>query len=259
MVGVSVDASEANFPRMQIAGSKILVTAGARRLGAHVAIGLAERGADVAITYYSSEAHALETVAAIEAHGRRGLAAFADLSRPAEAIAAVHEAHEGLGGLDAVVHAASGGFVPTPFGDVTPEQFEEAIGATLRGGFFISQAAAKLLPPGGAIVLIGDIAGIAGWPAFLAHSCAKGALRTLVRGLGRTLGLQGIRVSLIHPGAVLLPDGMTGEDEGRFAARVPLGHVGSPDDILGGIAFLLEASYVTGTELVVDGGRLVSG
>ena len=244
---------------MEIAGSRILVTAGARRLGAHLAIGLAERGADIAITYYSSEAHAIETAAAIEAHGRRSLATFADLSKPAEAIAAVQAAHDAFDGLDAVIHAASGGFVPTPFGDVTPEQFDEAIGATLRGGFFVCQSAAKLLPSGGAIILIGDIAGIAGWPAFLAHSCAKGALRTLVRGLGRTLGLQGIRVSLIHPGAVLLPDEMTAEDDSRFAARVPLGHVGSPDDILGAVAYLLEAPYVTGTELVVDGGRLVSG
>ena len=244
---------------MQISGSKLLVTAAARRLAAHVAVGLAERGADVAITYHSSEEAARETVRAIEAHGVRGVAIAADLSRASDAVACVETAQDLLGGLDGVVHAASAGFEPTPFAEVTPEQFELAIGATLRGGFFVSQAAGRVLPPGGAIILIGDVAGITGWPAYLAHSCAKGALRVLVRGLGRTLGPKGIRACLIHPGTVLTPDGLTEEQEATLTARIPLARIGSPDDILGGIVYLLEAPYVTGTELVVDGGRMVAG
>lgn len=101
-------------------------------------------------------------------------------------------------------------------------------------------------------MFIGDIAGIAGWPSFLPHSAAKGALRPLVRGLARSLAPR-IRVSIVHPGTVLLPDGDDGDELSR---AVPLQRLGEPADIAGAVRYLLTAPYVTGTELVVDGGRL---
>ena len=226
-------------------GARILVTGGGRRLGGAIALDLAAHGASVAVTYRSAP----PTDAVLEA----GLQAIrADLADPAAAIGAVEEAARLLGGLDGVVHAASAGFRPTDLQAITPELFEEAIGATLRGGLFVAQAAGRLLSDGGAIVYIGDIAGITGWPSFLPHAAAKGALRPVVRGLARALGPR-IRVSIVHPGTVLLPDG----DEGDELSRgVPLQRMGEPADIEGAIRYLLTAQYVTGTELVVDGGRL---
>jgi pteridine reductase len=151
------------------------------------------------------------------------------------------------------VHAASAGFRGVALADITPELFEEAIGATLRGGLFVAQAAGRLLSDGGAIVFIGDVAGVTGWPSFLPHSAAKGALRPLVHGLARALAPQ-IRVSMVHPGTVLLPDGDDGDELSR---NVPLQRLGQPSDIAGAVRYLLTAPYVTGAELVVDGGRLV--
>jgi pteridine reductase len=226
--------------------AKILVTGGGRRLGAAIAHDLAAAGAHVCVTYRSAPPDASLAAAAIQA-------IRADLADPAQAVAAVEEAAQLLGGLDGVVHAASGGFRGVPLQDVTPELFEEAIGATLRGGLFVAQAAGRLVSDGGAIVFIGDIAGIAGWPSFLPHSAAKGALRPLVRGLARSLGPR-IRVSIVQPGTVLLPEGSDGDELSR---AVPLQRIGEPSDIAGAVRYLLTAPYVTGAELVVDGGRLV--
>ena len=225
--------------------AKILVTGGGRRLGAAIALDLAAAGAAVCVTHRSAPPED-----AIAAAGIRTVQA--DLADPAAAVAAVEEAARLLGGLDGVVHAASAGFRGVPLAEITPELFEESIGATLRGGLFVAQAAGRLLSDGGAIVFIGDIAGISGWPSFLPHSAAKGALRPLVRGLARSLAPR-IRVSIVHPGTVLLPDGDDGDELSR---AVPLQRLGEPADIAGAIRYLLTAPYVTGTELVVDGGRL---
>ena len=226
---------------MELDGARILVTGGARRLGAAIADDLAAAGARVCVTWRS------EPPAGVH------LGVRADLAVPAEAIAAVEQAHGLLGGLDGVVHAASGGFTATALADVTPELFEEAVGAGLRGGFFVAQAAARLLADGGAIVFIGDVAAYNGWPSFLPHSAAKGGLRTLTKGLARALGPR-LRVSIVHPGTVLLAEGDGGDD---VAVMVPLGRLGTPDDVAGAVRYLLCADYVTGAELVVDGGRLV--
>ena len=230
---------------MDLADARILVTGGGRRLGAAIALDLAAHGARLAITHHSAPP--------VEAVGEAGIHAIrADLADPAAAGAAVEEAARRLGGLDGVVHAASAGFRPTPLEEITPELFEAAIGATLRGGLFVAQAAGRVLSDGGAIVFIGDIAGITGWPSFLPHAAAKGALRPLVRGLARALGPQ-VRVSMVHPGTVLLPEGDQGDELSR---GVPLQRMGQPEDIEGAVRYLLTAPYVTGTELVVDGGRL---
>jgi NAD(P)-dependent dehydrogenase (short-subunit alcohol dehydrogenase family) len=237
---------------MDLAAARVLVTGGARRLGAEIAVDLAAHGASVAIAWRSHPDDAAATIARIERHGATAASVRADLADPDQARAAVAEAARGLGGLDAVIHAAAGGFRPVPFAEVTPALFEEAIGATLRGGFFVAQAAAEVLSDGGAIIFIGDVAGIVGWPAFLPHSAAKGALRTLTRGLARALAPR-IRVAIIHPGTVLpAPDAAD-----TAAASVPLRRSGQPSDITDAVRYLLGAAFVTGAELVVDGGRLI--
>lgn len=229
---------------VELHDARILVTGGGRRLGAAIALDLAAAGASVCVTHLSAPPDDAVTAAGIHA-------VRADLTDPGAAGAAVEEAARVLGGLDGVVHAASAGFRPVPLAEITPELFEEAIGATLRGGLFVAQAAGRLLSDGGAIVFIGDVAGIAGWPSFLPHSAAKGALRPLVRGLARSLAPR-IRVSIVQPGTILLPDGDDGDELSR---GVPLQRIGEPSDITGAVRYLLTAPYVTGTELVVDGGR----
>lgn len=239
---------------MDIAGSRAVVTGGARRLGRAIALGLAERGAQVAFTYHRSAADAEATAAALAAAGAGGHAVAADLSDARAARRAIEGAAAALSGLDVLVHAASGGFVPTDPADVGPELFAEAIGATLTGGFFCAQAARAAMAGPGVIVYITDVAALEAWPRFAPHAAAKAALAQLTRSLARAYAPE-VRVCAVAPGPVLLPDG---SDEGlreRQAACTALGRVGSPEDVVRAVAFLIEADYVTGEQLVVDGGH----
>ncbi len=239
---------------MDIAGARVLVTGGARRVGRALALGLAERGAQVAFTYHRSAGDAGETAAALAALGAGGHAIAADLADGREARRAVEDAAALLGGLDVLVHAASGGFVPTDPMDVEPELFAEAIGATVTGGFFCAQAARAAMGDSGVIVNITDVAVLEAWPQFAPHAAAKAALAQLTRSLARSFA-PAVRVCAVAPGPVLLPDGSDEARRERHAGRTALGRLGSPDDVVGAVVYLIEADYVTGEQLVVDGGH----
>ena len=239
---------------MDIAGARVLVTGGAHRLGRAIALGLAERGAQVAFTYHSSSAAAGETAAALAAAGAGGGAIAADLADGTAAIAAVEAAAEALGGLDVLVHAASGGFVPTDPMDVDPVLFAAALGATLTGGFFCAQAARRAMGTSGVIVNITDVAVLEAWPLFAPHAAAKAALAQLTRSLARAFAPE-VRVCAIAPGPVLLPDGSDEAMRERQAGRTALRRLGSPEDVVGAVAYVIGADYVTGAQIVVDGGH----
>ena len=177
----------------------------------------------------------------------------ADLARAGAARALVARAVEELGGLDVVVNGASAGFEPTPFEAVDEEQVDAALGATVKGSFFVTQAAAPhLRATRGLVVMLEDVAGHQPWPSFAAHSAAKAAQSMLTRVLARALAPE-VRVCGIAPGPVAVEPGQ----EDRRAAETLLGRVGSPDDVAEGILYLAGAGFVTGTTLVVDGGRLL--
>ncbi len=239
---------------MLIAGARVLVTGGARRLGRAIALGLGERGAQVAFTYHRSGADAETTAAELAAAGAGGHAIAADLSDGDAARRAVEQAAAALGGLDVLVHAASGGFVPTDPMDVGPELFADAIGATLTGGFFCAQAGRAAMGDEGVIVFITDVAVLEAWPLFAPHAAAKAALAQLTRSLARAFAPE-VRVCAVAPGPVLLPDGSDAARRERQAARTALGRLGAPEDVVGAVAFLIGAGYVTGEQLVVDGGH----
>lgn len=174
-----------------------------------------------------------------------------DLRKADEARALVERTAGELGGLDLVVHAASEGFGPKPVSEVTEEDWEAAFGATAKGSFFVTQAAAPhLRASGGCIVMIEDVAGYQPWPSFAAHSAAKAAQAMLTRVLARALAPE-VRVCGVAPGPVAVEPGQ----EERRAAETLLGRVGSPDDVAAAVAFLAGAEFVTGTTLFVDGGR----
>jgi pteridine reductase len=195
--------------------------------------------------------------ARLEADGFRVLAAGrrdGDLAEPAQARALVERAAGELGGLDLVVHAAAEGFEPRSVEDVTEEHWERALGATAKGSFFLAQAAAPHLraSPLGLLVLVEDVAAYQPWPSFAPHCAAKAAQAMLTRVLARALAPD-VRVCGIAPGPVAVEPGQ----EERRSAETLLGRVGSPEDVAAGVAYLVGASFVTGTSLVVDGGRLL--
>jgi pteridine reductase len=160
---------------------------------------------------------------------------------------------EEVGGLDLLVNAAAEGFEARPFEEVDEAAWEAAFGATAKGSFFVTQAAAPpLRSSGGCVVMIEDVAAYEPWPSFAAHCAAKAAQAMLTRVLARALAPQ-VRVCGVAPGPVAVEPGQ----EDRRAAETLLGRTGSPDDVAAAVAYLAGADFVTGSTLVVDGGRLL--
>ena len=208
---------------------RALVTGGTGRIGSAVAERLRAEGWSV--------------LAAGRADG--------DLTRARDAEALVERAVEELGGLDLLVNAAAEGFAPKPVEEVTEADWDAAFGATAKGSFFVTQAAAPHLRKSrGCVVMIEDVAAYQPWPSFAAHCAAKAAQAMLTRVLARALAPE-IRVCGVAPGAVAVEP----EQEERRAAETLLGRVGSPDDVAAAVAYLAGADFVTGSTLVVDGGR----
>lgn len=176
-----------------------------------------------------------------------------DLSSAEAARALVARAASELGGLDVVVNGASAGFEARAFEDVTEADVDAALGATVKGSFFVTQAAApELRESRGLVVMLEDVAAYQPWPSFAVHCAAKAAQAMLTRALARALAPD-VRVCGVAPGPVAVEAGQ----EPRRAAETALGRVGSAEDVAGAIVYLAEASFVTGTTLVVDGGRLL--
>jgi pteridine reductase len=196
--------------------------------------------------------------ARLEREGFRVLAAGradGDISRAGEAKALVERAASELEGLDLLVNAAAAGFRPQPFEDVSEDDWEAALGATAKGSFFVTQAAASYLRASGLglVVMVEDVAAYQPWPSFSAHCAAKAAQAMLTRVLARALA-PGIRVCGVAPGPVAVE---TGQEE-RRAGETLLGRTGTPDDVAGAVLYLVEAPFVTGSSIVVDGGRLLT-
>ena len=174
-----------------------------------------------------------------------------DVSRPKEARALVERAARELGGLDLVVNAAGEGFAPKPVEELTEADWDAAFGATAKGSFFVTQAAAPHLRASrGCVVMIEDVAAYQPWPSFAAHSAAKAAQAMLTRVLARALAPE-VRVCGVAPG----PVAVARDKEERRAEETVLGRVGSPEDVAEAVVFLAGADFVTGTTLFVDGGR----
>jgi pteridine reductase len=174
-----------------------------------------------------------------------------DLASADGARVLVETAVNELGGLDLLVNAAGEGFSAKPVGEVTEADWNAALGATAKGSFFTTQAAApQLREAGGVVIMIEDVAAYEPWPSFAAHCAAKAAQAMLTRVFARALAPE-VRVCGIAPGPVAVEPGQ----EERRAGETLLGRVGSPEDVAEAVLFLASADFVTGTSLFVDGGR----
>lgn len=213
------------------ADKRALVAGGTGRVGAAVAARLEQDGWSV--------------VAAGRADG--------DLSAADGARRLVQRAVEELGGLDLVVHAAADGFTPKPVEEVTEADWDAAAGATAKGTFFLAQSSLPHLRESrGVLIVIEDVAAYQPWVSFAPHCAAKAAQAMLTRLLAKALAPE-VRVCGVAPGPVAVEAGQ----EERRAAETLLGRIGTPEDVAEAVCYLAEAGFVTGTTLVVDGGRLL--
>ena len=239
-----------------------LVTGAARRIGAAIARRLHADGHDLALHYRHSQAEMLALQAELESV-RPGstLALQADLAAFDRLPELVARTLGRFGRLDLLVNNASS-FYPTPIGTTTPAQWDDLFASNARAPFFLAQAAAPhLKATRGAIVNLVDIHGDQPLAGHAVYGMAKAALRMLTKGLALDLAPE-VRVNAIAPGAILWPDsGKSAEAQAALLSRVPMGRIGTPDDIAAAVAWLAgaDAGYVTGQVLRVDGGRGIGG
>jgi NAD(P)-dependent dehydrogenase (short-subunit alcohol dehydrogenase family) len=244
---------------MLLANKRALVTGASRGIGAAIAKVLAAEGADVAITYEKSADRAAEVVAEIERLGRRAVAIQANSAEVVEVQASVQKAAAFLGGLDILVNNV-GIFLYAPVKDVALKDVDAILNVNVRAPVIASQAAIPHLGRGGRIINIGSWFGEqVQWPNLSVYAMSKSALVSFTKGLARELGMDGITVNLVQPGAIdsdMNPS--TGPLADTIRQPIAVGKYGSGEDIAHAVAFLAseKAQYITGTALTVDGGML---
>ncbi|MEP7116100.1 MAG: SDR family oxidoreductase [Acidobacteriota bacterium] len=230
-----------------------VVTGGAKRLGRHLCLALASRGYDVIVVYRASDDEASAVVAdIISAGGRaRGLKLdVADKQAVAAAFAAIAAAE---GRVDLLVNNV-GNYNPQNVTSLDPDVWDETIGANLSGAFYCCYGALALMPDGGNIVNIG-MAGLEGIRANTRgadYYVSKTGLLVLTRALAAAYAARHIRVNMVSPGQ--LDNSVDLPPPDQISRWVPLGRSGTLDDIAQAVAYLLDASYVTGVNLDVAGG-----
>ena len=243
-----------------LTGKTVLITGGAKRVGAETARQLHGAGANLVIHYRKSST-AAEALAA-EFNGARAKSAATvqgDLLEVGKLPALVEFAVSSFGGLDVLVNNAST-FYATPMGEITPAAFDDLIGTNLKAPLFLAQAAAPALRKShGLIINIVDIHALRPLRHYTVYCAAKAGLHMLTRSLAKELGPE-VRVNGIAPGPVLWPEGKAdGPMREKVVQRTILKRMGSPSDIARtALFFAADAPFITGQVLAVDGGRSVA-
>lgn len=240
---------------MTLEGRVILVTGAARRVGRAIALRLAGPGRRLALHYRASER---ESAQAAEDCARRGAEVErfdADLADPAAPAALIERVLRRFGRLDAVVNNAAL-FEPMTLDDFDAGAWGRTLQINLTAPLLLVHAARDALrAAGGRVVNLCDAATGRPWPDHLAYVVSKGALEALTRVLARALAPR-VNVVGVAPGVVAWPEHYDAQTRARLAARIPLGHAGTPEDVAAAVEFLLtSADYVTGAILPIDGGR----
>ncbi|MGH7648820.1 MAG: SDR family oxidoreductase [Gemmatimonadaceae bacterium] len=235
-------------------GRVALVTGGARRVGRALAEALADRGARVAIHHHDSPNDAASLIGQLTARGIEAAAFRADLRQPDAPDQLIADVVARFGSLDILVNSAAI-MVRSELAAITTDEWDDTFALNLRAPFFCARAAARAMGElGGVIVNLADLAGIEAWPAYAVHGISKAGVIHMTRVLARILAPR-VRVNAIAPGAVLLPEHWTADDAAHLERTTPLRRLGSPEDVAQAMLYLIEADYVTGDLVIVDGGR----
>jgi 3-oxoacyl-[acyl-carrier protein] reductase len=244
---------------MDLAGKVCLVTGGTSGIGAKTALLFAARGAHVAVAARHPRCDTFEKLRAVTAaHGDEPLYLQADLGHAQDCARTVAETRARWGRVDVLVHAA-GGPAPGGFFDVTERSWSRAFAVHVDAVLWLARAAApSMIEQGeGAIVLIASAAGLRGCLGAIAYGVAKGALPQFARSLARELADYNIRVNCVSPGVIRTPfqASLTPEQkENNIQNRIPLHREGQPEDVARAILGLVENDFITGENLVIDGG-----
>jgi 3-oxoacyl-[acyl-carrier protein] reductase len=251
---------------IDLKGKRAVVTGGSRGIGAATAVMLAHAGADVGISYRTREKEALSVAADIKRAGVSSWIVAADLGDRDEVAALFEACDREFGWLD--IFVANAGIWPpeyVPLTEMTDEQWDEMMKANLDSVFYTVRAAARRMADGGKIIIVSSTAGQRGEAGHSHYAASKGAVISFVKSLAVELAARDIQVNAVAPGWVDTDMAAAALESGavldEVIASIPLGRIGSADDIAGPILFLCSklSRHVTGEVLNVNGGSVLCG
>jgi 3-oxoacyl-[acyl-carrier protein] reductase len=246
-------------------GRVALVTGASSGIGAATAVMLAGCGAGVAIGYHGNREGAGQTARQVAEAGGHALAIHADVRRVEGIRLLVDEAVKAFGPIDILVNNAGSLVRRFPIRELTEEGWDEVLTLNLKSAVFCTQAVAPsmITRRGGAIVNLGSIAGHSGGgPGAGPYAAAKAGLVAMTKSLARELAPHGVRVNAVSPGVVDTPFHevfTTPEMMRSLVSTIPLGRIGTPNEVAKVIAFLVSdaASYIVGETIEINGGQMM--
>lgn len=240
-----------------------LVTGGSRGIGRAITMALAAAGASVVVNYKGNQAAAQEVIAAVEALGGQALAVQADVAVQEDVERLFKTALDRFGRLDILVNNAGitrDGLLLR----MKEADFDAVLDTNLRGAFLCTKAALRPMTKarGGRIINITSVVGLIGNAGQANYSAAKAGLIGFTKAVAREMATRAITVNAIAPGYVdtEMTAGLGDQIRAAILENIPLGRLGTPEDIAGSVCFLVSdyASYITGQTLTVDGGMVMS-
>ena len=245
-------------------GKVAIVTGSGSGIGQGIAVKLAGEGCAVVIDYNSHPDGAQETQSKVAAAGCKAIVVQADVTKPADTQNMVEQAYSQLGGCDILVNNA-GVERHAPFLEATEADYDLVLDTNLKACFFLTQRFCQKLVEAkkpGRVINISSVHEDMVFPNFASYCAAKGGMRMLMRDLAMELGPLGITVNNVAPGAISTPINaslLANKPElDALLRNIPLGRLGSVEDVAGVVAFLAsdEGAYVTGSTYFVDGGLI---
>ncbi len=243
---------------MELKNKVAIVTGSRRGIGYGIALYLAKEGCNIVISDIEQKDCQKAAKEIEEKTGAQSLAFACDVSKKEEVGDLMRKTIEKFGRLDILVNNA-GVFPLVPFQNMTEKDWDRVLDVNLKSVFLCSQAAIKVMKPGGKIINISSIASFVGFPGLVHYCASKGGMNSMIRAMALELAPQKINVNAIAPGAIDTTGASQASNEDakkQTIASIPLSRMGAPEDIANAVVFLAseKSAYITGQTIIIDGG-----